>query len=757
MRKHKEINEMRKYRLMTLIAVASLIVLSGCSFVSNSPSSPLMPSNPSEPSAPSTKSRIRKAKSDDGDYENVTTFVKSSTDEYDPNDPVIGANGLEEVTFTKTNTTVNSKIIGGQKTYIAKADQVNPEVVSFDKTSITIKADSDHEYRIVADSGEVYADWTKAEDGKDTLTFENLQTTEYTKIEARCINSTITFEALDGFTYTLKDVDGNILKENVTDNGKNDSNQEKGVITFNGLLENQKFTVSYHGEGEETVVTQEKVYGSIDKLYTLGDFTFVSYVTPNIASNKGIAKDKYGWDDAKDAYGKPLYISRPGNDKLDFDENGVSFYDKVNYYSDSEHQSYIINNATGLVYKLDDFRIDKIENGLFWQGNFVYDMSIQNGNAVFTPLFSNPDINAYSVIKDRYGKKYIYNDKIEQYDSGSNTVFYTDKPESGSKPYKYLINSQGEVLKYYIKNIGYRTSYEDNPDELFDLKIMTSEGERELNQFDNYYFPKMITKTTDYWRNFSYLPAITIRNGIFYEYASDAMWSYKDNSLQSTPINVFWSILEREKEALRFGGVFSNQKEVRQIVFPTDNSLLHLYCNYNYLINYDLLLLYVPNTNGSYMNGKYDKKVLALKNFSSISKYFADEYHVKFQEGSPSWDRNYESGYWTNHGRYNSFYKYTDNYKDSGEEIFGSIRTIALAFPYIISQLNIDIILDNVDLVEYPTTANQYYTLSRYEIDGTKNYELIADKDENGNVTVTAYEEGVYHEPVREVVLQPVK
>lgn len=796
MRKHKEINEMRKYRLMTLIAVASLIVLSGCSFVSNSPSSPLMPSNPSEPSTnekpsgmigidelggyianisdakalgigkPSTKSRIRKAKSDDGDYENVTTFVKSSTDEYDPNDLVIGANGLEEVTFTKTNTTVNGKIIDGQKTYIAKADQVNPEVVSFDKTSITIKADSDHEYRIVADSGEVYADWTKAEDGKDTLTFENLQTTEYTKIKARCINSTITFEALDGFTYTLKDVDGNILKENVTDNGKNDSNQEKGVITFNGLLENQKFTVSYHGEGEETVVTQEKVYGSIDKLYTLGDFTFVSYVTPNIASNKGIAKDKYDWDDAKDAYGKPLYISRPGNDKLDFDENGVSFYDKVNYYSDSEHQSYIINNATGLVYKLDDFRIDKIENGLFWQGNFVYDMSIQNGNAVFTPLFSNPDINAYSVIKDRYGKKYIYNDKIEQYDSGSNTVFYTDKPESGSKPYKYLINSQGEVLKYYIKNIGYRTSYEDNPDELFDLKIMTSEGERELNQFDNYYFPKMITKTTN-WRNFSYLPAITIRNGIFYEYASDAMWSYKDDSLQSTPINGFLRTVPvhvggvDEGAALRFGGVFSNQKEVRQIVFGsssvaesdfgTEDSL---FCNYNYLINYDLLLLYVLNTNGSYMNGKYDKKVLALKNFSSISKYFADEYHAKFQEGSPSWNRNYESGYWTNHGRYNQFYKYTDNYKDSGEEIFGSIRTIALAFPYIISQLNIDIILDNVDLVEDP---NWYYNLSRYEIDGTKNYELIADKDENGNVTVTAYEEGVYHEPVREVVLQPVK
>lgn len=583
------------------------------------------------------------------------------------------------------------------------------------------------------------------------MTFENLQTTEYTKIEARCINSTITFEALDGFTYTLKDVDGNILKENVTDNGKNDSNQEKGVITFNGLLENQKFTVSYHGEGEETVVTQEKVNGSIDKLYTLGDFTFVSYVTLNIASNKGIAKDKYGYDDAKDAYGKPLYISRPGNDKLDFDENGVSFYDKVNYYSDCEHQSYIINNATGLVYKLDDFRIDKIENGLFWQGNFVYDMSIQNGNAVFTPLFSNPDINAYSVIKDRYGKKYIYNDKIEQYDSGSNTVFYTDKPESGSKLYKYLTNSQGEVLKYYI-NIDYGTSYEDNPDEFFDLKIMTSEGERELNQFDNHYFPKMITKT--FGGGFSYLPAITIRNGIFYEYASDAMWSYKNNSLQSTPINGFLRT-HIEGAALRFGGVFSNQKEVRQIVFSNSSETVDsLFCNYNYLINYDLLLLYVSNTNGSYMNGKYDKKVLALKNFSSISKYFADEYHVKFQEGSPSWNRNYESGYWTNHGRYDTFYNYTENYKDSGEEIFGSIRTIALALPYIISQLNIDIILDNVDLVKDP---NGYYNLSRYEIDGTKNYELIADKDENGNVTVTAYEEGVYHEPVREVVLQPVK
>jgi hypothetical protein len=64
--------------------------------------------------------------------------------------------------------------------------------------------------------------------------------------------------------------------------------------------------------------------------------------------------------------------------------------------------------------------------------------------------------------------------------------------------------------------------------------------------------------------------------------------------------------------------------------------------------------------------------------------------------------------------------------------------------------------LDNVDLVEDPN-ASGYYNLSRYEIDGTKNYKLIADKDENGNVTVTAYEEGVYHEPVREVVLQPVK
>lgn len=90
---------------------------------------------------------------------------------------------------------------------------------------------------------------------------------------------------------------------------------------------------------------------------------------------------------------------------------------------------------------------------------------------------------------------------------------------------------------------------------------MTSEGERELNQFDNHYFPKMITKTTDNWRNFSYLPAITIRNGIFYEYASDAMWSYKDNSLQSTPINGFLSTSRNmEGAALKFGGVFSNQK-----------------------------------------------------------------------------------------------------------------------------------------------------------------------------------------------------
>ena len=221
------------------------------------------------------------------DYENVTTFVKSSTDEYTPNDPVIGENGLEEVTFTKTNTTITGKIIEGQKTYIATSSEINyvPVVLSYDDTSITIEALEGFEYRLIDDGGNAVTNWTKKAYGSDvnTIIFNGLNTTDGLHVDSRCVNAHISFNALDGFKYTLIDYNDKVIYKDVTDNSIYDINNELGIIEFNGLLENENYKVSYVGEGEETIVTQEQVNGIIDKLYTLDNFTFISYVSPNLS------------------------------------------------------------------------------------------------------------------------------------------------------------------------------------------------------------------------------------------------------------------------------------------------------------------------------------------------------------------------------------------------------------------------------------------------------------------------------------------
>ncbi len=637
--------------------------------------------------------------SSSSDYENITTFVKSSIDEYTPNDPVIGENGLEEVTFTKTNTTITGKVIEGQKTYIATSSEINyvPVVLSYDDTSITIEALEGFEYRLIDDGENAVTNWTKKASGSDvnTIIFNGLNTTEGLHVDSRCVNAHISFNALDGFKYTLIDYNDKVIYKDVTDNSIYDINNELGIIEFNGLLENENYKVSYVGEGEETIVTQEQVNGIIDKLYTLDNFTFISYVLPNLPPAPN-------YDDSNpDLFYQSYYpditqlcrnCSRPL--KLKYDRNdGVAIWDKVLYFSSNNRQSYVINNSTGLIYKLDDFKIDMILNGLIYSDGAIYDLKEnEDGTISFMLIFDNEFATVSCAFKDKYGNKFIGNDRIETYDSNTRTTFYL-RDEWGVTD-KYFLTSSQDVLKTDREGEEYFTGFY-----ILDENL----NEREINKFDNfnilrntYQFNGHLIDPDRYESFFSQEAPRKIENGIVYISKTYKQHNFNVDCVQWNDNN---SILVSKK--------IDNKWET--IGFFQGGAIYDA----SYLEDYDCLLLAVENGN------------------------FYDIYSIK------------------------NTYQYLLDYWDDFANCSYNIEKQELLLSLSMKQNDTEKLLTDVNLYVIGDGNNPLgsaYTgvIVKYEIYGTRYYEIIGETDENGEFTLNAYEVGEYEEPIKEVVLQPL-
>lgn len=188
----------------------------------------------------------------------------------------------------------------------------------------------------------------------------------------------------------------------------------------------------------ENDVTQDEINAQINKLYIMEDFTFIQFIP--IVEQSGT----YKFLDENNKTQERLITVRPQN--LVYDQNGVSEFDKTNYFSDEFTQSFVISNKTNNIYKIENFVISTIKDGLVKDGSgLIYNITIENNNLKFTTLFNNPNIIVLDYFKDKFGNNYICNKTVNQIDTSTNTIFYT----SGYYRTKdnTVVNIKGELVR----------------------------------------------------------------------------------------------------------------------------------------------------------------------------------------------------------------------------------------------------------------------------------------------------------------------
>ena len=289
------------------------------------------------------------------------------------------------------------------------------ELLSF----VKLYSDEDAKNYIVMSTTEYDTNTLEADkNGLTKVTFTKTVTENVTTITTgtkyiTASEGQITILAVTGFTYTLYEKE-TVLYESVQDNDEIDANDQEGVIVLTDLIDGTEYKVDYKGVGEEITITQDEINGEIDKLYSMYGYTFISFVPEG-------------------------NVQRPIGDNITYDHTGIALYDKCDYTSNSERQSFVIDNTTGLVYALDGFSIDRIENGVIISSDKHFDMEAhENGDLKFTQIVQNETIEVHSVYKDKYGTKYVHNDSLDGYDAANKTVYY--------KIVQYYLSDEGVVL-----------------------------------------------------------------------------------------------------------------------------------------------------------------------------------------------------------------------------------------------------------------------------------------------------------------------
>ena len=376
----------------------------------------------------------RKGALSSGSFESKNIWVKTSA-VYD-SDTTVNEDGTIGVTFTETVTNESLDEVKVTKTIRLDYSAFDIEVISSDDKGILVSTENDREFRVVGEE-DIILDWTTGEIETETIEeVDHLRARllfqaegEY-RIETRSTNATYTFPSLEGDKYSLfvQDGDNQVpLYADVIDNGEGDSNEKDEMISFAGLVEGVDYEWTQVGTRYNVTVEQNQIDGVIDKLYTMKDFTLISFVPE----------------------GK--WYLRPSNDELSFDDFGISNYDKHDYYSDPTRQSFVVANETGKIYKIENFRIRKIEGDLFYsdRDNLVYDIKIdENDNLVFYSLFSNSLITPYNAFKDKYGHRFIQNDKLNTYDAENDTTYYVywRGNEASRRRLNYFLTGEKETF-----------------------------------------------------------------------------------------------------------------------------------------------------------------------------------------------------------------------------------------------------------------------------------------------------------------------
>ena len=230
----------------------------------------------------------------------------------------------------------------------------------------------------------------------------------------------------------------------------------------------------YDNEGNlidsSTIITQDDLDGKINKVYTTKQFTYLQFVADVEGSGY------YNYYDSNNALQTEYVSLRPNS--LTFDENGVAEFDKTDYFSSNLTASFVIDNETGYIYKIDGFYIKSFKNNLVLDENgYYYSVKTdEESNLVFTDIMPNKDVEVYYAMIDNYGWTFIYNNMLDIRDESNKIICFTSGKE-------FIADYEGNVYKveYYPQSLiehlakifinGKETDIENNS--LIKLKSLT--------------------------------------------------------------------------------------------------------------------------------------------------------------------------------------------------------------------------------------------------------------------------------------------
>jgi hypothetical protein len=630
--------------------------------------------------------------------DNQNKLVKV-TETYNPVTNVLEDQTIE-VTFQRKIESQTTELQTDTATYIATANPLDVEIINNEPGKIGIKNTQGYEYRLLSE-GVVLNDWTSSDE--DNLEFYFNNELNNLTVESRSLNASITFISFDDFTYTVKR-DEITIHEGLKDNDVKDTNLVVGNITITGLIQGVSYDVTYEGYQVIETIHQDEVDGQIDKLLVLDKYTFISFIPLN---------QNY----------RPIYSD------LTFDYDGLAFYDKMEYHSNSVRQSFVVDNDTGLIYKIENVDIEMISRGILWlQNNLVpHDLRINSsGELEFFPLFTNTSIIAFDAFKDTYGNTFVFNNRLNSVDLASKTTFYVAYVNYWGQPNSQLgrvIQSGFDQDQLSVAGFAKGTTYwltETNHVLKIDSDLNTKDsGEwmKNVKMFGNQHqeidvplnetFKVYDFKTYDHSNGSPLLKPYRISNGrLFSETINNNILSNNNRP----GLSQF-----RENGELAVYDI-----ELRKNIFFELRGSPARPWNPDYLLEEDILIEYV---NGNIYT------IYHVSDFLSQMFEYAMDYML---------------------GEGNGFFRYWWGGFNSIIESYNQ-PTLEWWRPFLLdSNVNLDyqLIIDNVGIVNGE--------VSRFGASGNITYELILEYI-NGNPTLVAYVTGNYVAPLpTTITFQPI-
>ena len=277
-----------------------------------------------------------------------------------------------------------------------------------------------------------------------------------------------------------------------------------------------------------TTIEQDEIPGQLNKLYVSKNFTFMQFV-PLVATT-----GTYRYIDDNNEVKTEYLELRP--EKLVYDINGVSNFDKTNYYSSALSQSFVIDNHTGYIYKIEDFKIDNIyddnivtqnrsNNNVDGHRTSYFKISIDGNNLVFRDLVPNKDIGVFGVAEDKYGWIYVNNNLLNQTDTENKIVYYKHQN------YRYAIDSEKQV---------YLLTYKQNTMvDILQSKIIDG-MEQEISNIETTYGLKFIATNYSLTALIGYYKGLRLEN--FNSYGPNGAVGLENSIYINTDvaINCYW-------------------------------------------------------------------------------------------------------------------------------------------------------------------------------------------------------------------------